>query len=498
MKQLMSVVLILMVAAFGALAETPATWSVGAEGWYGSGRFAPHLMSANHFGTLDMKSGADVSAAGYIPFDMSRRLSFGGGIEVYGGWQESAAYQRYSDGAMTGIDRHPSRLWLQQAYAEMKYRSIGVEFGMRNRGSALIDDALSSGDLVHSPNARPIPQLRVGLNRFVDIPLTNRWLQIRAEVAYGRFADDGWWSDHFNYYTGHIASGEWYTYRRVHFRTNPAKRLSVTFGMQSAAEFAGTTEIYSYGQLERTDRRGLKLKDFFKIQWPTGGETFVFGNTLGAWDIKATVNVGNGSRIDAYVQMPWEDGSGMAKRNGFDGLYGIAWHSAGSIVSGAAIEWLDLTNQSGPIHWAPNDYPGTTIVGEATGADNYYNNGTYNAYASYGRTIGSSMVMGPIYNLNGVINIAANRVRGFHAAVMGDVATVRWRVAFEWRKAYGNGFIAIVPALHAVSMLAEAAWSPRELKALELTVGGAFDRGTMPGNSAAFVVGTRYSGNLSL
>ncbi|MCM1441829.1 MAG: capsule assembly Wzi family protein [Roseburia sp.] len=487
-----------MLSLFRISAETPAIWSVGAEGWYGSGMFAPHLMSTNCFGTRDMKSGGAVSAAGILPVNMSRKLSFGGGVEVYGAWQESVAYQRYDDGTMTEINRHPARVWLQQAYAEMKYRAISVEFGLRNHGSTLLDDRLSSGDLVHSSNARPIPQLRFGLNHFVDIPLTKRWLQICAEMVYGRFTDDNWWRDHFNYYTGHIASGEWYTYRRVHFRTNPDKRVAVTFGVQSAAEFGGTTEIYDYGKLERIDRRGLKLKDFFKIQWPTGGETFVFGNTLGAWDVKASIRVGSGARIDAYVQMPWEDGSGMAKRNGFDGLYGIAWNSDASVICGAAIEWLDLTNQSGPMHWAPNDYPGTTIVGEATGADNYYNNGTYNAYASYGRTIGSSMVMGPLYNLNGVINIAANRVRGLHAAVIGKVQSLKWRVAFEWRKAYGNGFIAIVPAIHSVSALAEASWSPRGLQSLELTAAGAFDRGTMPGNSAAIILGTRYSGDFSL
>ena len=97
------------------------------------------------------------------------------------------------------------------------------------------------------------------------------------------------------------------------------------------------------------------------------------------------------------MESPWEDGSGIGKLNGFDGLYGIEYSSGNkSIINGAVVEYLDFTNQSGPIHWAPNDFPGTTIKVQATGADDYYNNYAYNGYQYYGMSIGSPFIKSPL------------------------------------------------------------------------------------------------------
>ena len=53
-----------------------------------------------------------------------------------------------------------------------------------------------------------------------------------------------------------------------------------------------------------------------------GGEGFVSGNHLGTWDIKAGYAFANGSELSAYCSRLWEDGSGIGKLNGWDGLSG--------------------------------------------------------------------------------------------------------------------------------------------------------------------------------
>ena len=63
---------------------------------------------------------------------------------------------------------------------------------MKERGSALLNDILTSGDVVESGNARPVPQLRAGFVDFQNVPLTDGWLQIQGELGYGKFADGGW------------------------------------------------------------------------------------------------------------------------------------------------------------------------------------------------------------------------------------------------------------------------------------------------------------------
>lgn len=470
--------------------------------WKSSGDFAPHYMAANRFGRLTMADGATVELmAGSGSLDIGRKWDVAFGVEAIGGYRSGASYMRYSSETQSwGEDiRRPNVVRLQQLYAEAKWRSLFVSVGMKERGSALLDDNLSSGDLAHSANTRPIPQLRVGFLDFVDIPFTRGELQVEGNVAYGRFADDSWWQSHFNHYNGHIATATWYLYRRIYFRTSPAHRLGVTFGAQCVSQFGGSTDYYTHGEIDRVQKRGLRFADFFKVFFPTdaGDEDFRIGNTLGSWDLKASYRLNGGSSLAAYFQWPWEDGSGMAKRNGWDGLYGVEFRSGRGVIKGVAIEYLDLTNQSGPMHWAPGDFPGTTVTGEARGADNYYNNSYYNSYAYFGQTIGSPMVMGPVYNRDGYMQMTGNRMRGVHGAVSGCIGPRwQWRVMAGWRKAYGNGFEPLIPARHTVSAMAEGKWLPRAIDGLAMTLQAAIDRGTLPSNSFGIALSAQYTGKI--
>lgn len=491
-----------LAAGLSAAGVDTVRYSARFEAWHGSSPFAPHLMSAGRFGDLNMSSGATVSASVIKRIDAGRRFDYGFGAELSGGWESAADYARYDAGDDRWLQspHHPSRVMLRQLYGEIKWRSLFLSVGLRKTGSALLDDSMSSGDMVVSANAAPVPEARVGFLDFVDVPLTRGALQIEGVVAYGRFADDGWWRSHSNLYDGHVATGVWYLYRRLYLRTDPSRRLSVTFGAQSAAQFGGETTYYEQGKVGRTDHRGLRFVDFFKAFWPSdaSGEDFAFGNTLGSWDLKARYTLGNGMELSAYFQLPWEDGSGLAKCNGWDGLYGVSLSMPGRIVSGVTAEYLDLTNQSGPIHWAPGDYPGTTVTGEATGADNYYNNAYYNSYANYGRTIGNGMVMGPLYNLDGYMAMIGNRVRGVQLSLRGEAGNVEWRLQGNHRRAYGNGFVPLLPARSATSVMAEARLHLRRVDGLSLMLQGAMDRGKLPCNSAALLVGATYSGNLTI
>ena len=496
----------------GVLSGVQPSWALvpdsvvgrgGVTVWTSSATFAPHYLAANRFGKLTAADGAvaelSVESNGLDP---KKRWDYSFGADAAVGYRSAASYARYfiAEESWLPNKNRPRAVRLQQLYAEIKWRSLFLSAGMKERGSLLLDDNLSSGDMVHSSNSRPIPQLRIGFLDFVDVPFTRGEMQIEGNVAYGRLADDSWWESHFNLYNGHVATGIWYLYRRIYFRTSPLHRFGVTFGAQCASQFGGTTTYYSHGSVERVQHRGLRFGDFFKVFFPTeaGEEDFRIGNTLGSWDFKASYKFGIGT-LGAYFQWPWEDGSGMARRNGWDGLYGVEFHTSGNhnIIKGGAIEYLDLTNQSGPMHWAPGDFPGTTVAGEARGADNYYNNFYYNSYAYFGRTIGNPMVMGPIYNTDGYLQMIGNRLRGVHAAIEGCLGTVwEWRLMAGWRKAYGNGFEPLIPALHSFSAMAEGKWHPAAINGLTLTVQAALDRGKLPSNSFGLAVSAVYAGKI--
>ena len=150
-------------------------------------------------------------------------------------------------------ERRQSPARIQQLYGEIKYRSVYLLAGMKERHSRIVDDSLSSGDLTRSNNARPIPGIAAGFLDFVDIPLTNGWVQIDGEIMYGKFTDSKYKEQTFNYYSGNLATDLWYIYRRCYFRTKPSQPLSLTIGMQAAGQFGGRTVYYTRGKVRRTD-----------------------------------------------------------------------------------------------------------------------------------------------------------------------------------------------------------------------------------------------------
>ena len=84
--------------------------------------------------------------------------------------------------------------------------------------------------------------------------------------------------------------------------------------------------------------------------------------------------------------MPVQQQHLLAAHPYVDGLWGVEWSNPkGSWITGALIEYVDFRDQSGPIHWAPSDRPGSTISTEATGCDRYFNNSSFNANANYGK-----------------------------------------------------------------------------------------------------------------
>ena len=139
---------------------------------------------------------------------------------------------------------------------------------MRDYNRSIFSNATSSGDIVLGENARGIPQARIGFENFVNVPLTRGWLQIQGEIAYGKFADKNWLEGHYNRYNWYVTTGVWFHYKRLYLRSNPAQPLSVTFGMQHAAQFGGSQQCYSKGVLTQTNESKVKIKDFFDVFIP--------------------------------------------------------------------------------------------------------------------------------------------------------------------------------------------------------------------------------------
>ncbi len=501
---LAALALSLTASSLGAEAEELASYEAEAIFNVGSGDFAPYYIASNRHGILTQSTDALLRLAASKPIDRSRRFSYGFAAEALTGYSSSTDYLRYSPAAneFNDIARHPSAIWLQQLYGEVKYRGLFLYAGMKQETSALLSFELSSGDITESGNARPIPQVRAGFIDFQDIPLTDGWVQIQGEISYGKFADNGWMKSHFNYYNWHLNLGALYTYKRCYFRSKPSRPFSLTLGMQMSGLFGGTTSYYENGVNYNTVKYSQSASTFLKMLLPVRGKgsDYYEGNTLGSWDILARYRLPDGSNIKAYLQKPWEDGSGIGWQNGFDGLWGIEYEAANpeGIVSGAVIEYIDFTNQSGPLHWFPGDSPGTDLGSHVNGGDQYYNNFQSNSYMNYGMSIGTPFLRSPLYNTDGYMAFVDNRVRGFHAAVKGQIIPdLTYRLLGSYRKGFGDSRIPTFSTRETTSMMIEASYRIKSVDGLRVKAQVAFDAGTMYGNTFGALFSAVYSGSLN-
>ncbi len=486
-----------------AKGDYPVDYEVSLTAGGGSGEFAPYYISALRGGRLSSRNNLQAEGMVKRQMDLSDRFSYGFGIDLIGGCASSVNYERYSadDDSWTYHSVRPSAVWIQQLYADLKWRSLFVSAGLKERGSALLNNSLTSGDLTESGNARPMPQIRAGFIDFQDIPLTNGWVQIQGEAGYGKLLDDGWWEDMYNHYNYHITKKAFFNYKRLYFRTRPSERFSVTVGLQAVAKFGGTAYYYYKGELSRIMKFSSGIGTFLKMLLPyeDGGEGFYTGNHLGSWDLRARYTLNDGKQLFAYFSFPWEDGSGIGKLNGWDGLWGLEYKaSETSFINGAVIEYLDFTNQSGPLHFNPGDFEGSTIPDHVSGSDDYYNNLGHNSYAYYGMSMGTPAVMAPIYNTDGYPAYKANAMRGFHVGVEGTVFPgLDYRLKGGYRKGWGSGYVLMPKPMHLAAVMLEANWRPAGIKGLTVNGRVELDRGNMPGNAFGAVVTLRYNGTLN-
>ena len=481
------------------------TYRVGIIMNAGNSELAPYYIASNNNGINTTQQYSALAFAAIEGFYLAtQKLGVSAGITIFGGYTSSAGYERYMGNGQFEVQKqHPARAWIQQAYVKAGYRSIFAVVGQKYKSSPIVNEALSSGDLVWSDNARPPVGVRAGFIDFQDIPFTKGRLQIKGEFGYFREFDDKWLENHYNYYNHFITTGTWLHYKSLHFRTKPTQPLVFTIGAQSACQFGGTANYYEDGQVTRTVKMDADAKAFFRTfiagsGGNSAGDSFVEGNHMGTWDIALEYKLKSGEKLRAYTQWLWEDGSGIGKMNGFDGLWGLEYHTDHTgLITGAVIEYIDFINQSGPIHWTPNDRPDTPITSHSSGADDYYNNYIYNGYQSRGMSIGSPFVKSPLYNQDGYMRYRDNVLRGFHAAIQGWFSH-HWRYALmaSYRKAWGTPIIPRAGSVDDFSMMIATGYE--FYRDWYIIAQAATDRGSLYGNNFGASLGISYSGFFNL
>ena len=370
-----------------------------------TGKYTPFWIVSNRYGVVPLDAGNAYLRAGVF-----HNQSFRNGFHWNAGVELLAATPRYRN------------VYVQQLFTSIQYKCLNLTVGSNENYSSLWDKALSSGDMVLSPNARPIPEINLSVPKFTTIPYTKGRLQFRGNMAHGRSFDSRYLQSFSNGKSPYIENVLWH-HKSLHIRLlDPENKFPLTAvaGIRHHAQWGGTSTDPEIG------KQPMSFKDFLRIfsgrsggdDASLGAQINALGNHYGSYDIQfgylnATFDV------HVYLQHFFEDASGMELYNLPDGLYGLQVDIPNFLpINKIVMEFLYTCNQSGPVHYILFDH--TKYPGYGGGRDNYYNNEEYTTGVSYfNRAIGNPLITSPEYNENGEIGFRNNRIRAFHIGFQG-------------------------------------------------------------------------------
>lgn len=490
MRQILLIFTVLL-TCFGGFAEAESTDTVFVSSEFGqtasSGSHTPFWLSANRQGLSSIDKGYGyVEVGAFKKMDRSRRFSWGAGVDIAVPW------------------KFTSHFVVQQLYAEAKYRSLSISIGSRNISSDMLDPELSSGSLLFSGNARPVPQVRVGIMEFQPFKFTDDWVSIKGHLAYGKFTDSSW-QQHWSHPGSRYSKGALMCARGFWLKGGDEKRfpLTLTVGVEMATEFAGT--IYNY-DLYNAHRDTINVKmpsgprAWIKALIPMPGDpdtlagerTNVEGNTVGAYDFCLTWTPYDSDwKVKAYWQHMFEDHSMLWIQFPWkDGLWGLQGElPRNPILSSVVYEFMYSKYQSGPVY---ND-SSTQVPEQVSGVDRYYNHDLYPGWMHWGMALGNPFFVSPIYNSDHILQFYATRNISHHIGLKGNpMPGLEWRVLASNTRSWGD-YLRPFPEIKEMwNFLAEVKWRPAKLSGFQCMASVAFDRGDLIGNNFGVALGVRY------
>ena len=261
------------------------------------GKQIPFWMLSNNFGKYSLSN-----AQAFAGIHLERSFTQGKNLDYFYGVEGVARLDKSSEA------------YLHQWYVGGKLWFTRIWAGAREEVYGNQDMVLSSGGLLWSGNARPMPKMMIDVPEYTTIPFTFKLVEFKGGMSHGWFEDDRYVKNawlHHKY--GYIRFGGWL----------PVK---FHYGMHHFAQWGGASSDPDIGQLPNT------LEDFKyvfltrnrgedpDIPW---GEWFnKIGNHLGSRNFGLDINF---KKFDTglYWQTIFEDGSGKAYRNIKDGLFGL-------------------------------------------------------------------------------------------------------------------------------------------------------------------------------
>jgi hypothetical protein len=448
-----------------------------------SGKNTPFWTVSNRYGVVPLKSGN-----GYIRAAIDHSQMFNNGLQWNAGLDLVTASPR---------DRN---VFVQQIYAEVSYKPFLLSIGSKEKYNSILDKNLSSGDMVLSPNARPIPEINISIPEFTAISPV-KWLYIKGDFAVGKSFDESYLKRNVEKGTNYVEDVLWHHksfFAKIKTKDNP---YSAIIGVEHWVQWGGESPNSYIG------KQPSSFKDFLRVVvGQEGGENAtvsdqinVLGNHYGSYYLALQYDLPREMTLKAYHQRYFEDKSGMELYNGADGIWGMQVESPNTTwLKNIVFEFITTKHQSGPMHFIEFDhdkYPGL-----GGGNDDYYNNGEYTTGASYfNRAIGSPLILSPEYNEKGKIGFRNNRINSWHIGAEGEInPQISYRFLLTAMESWGRASMPFLKTKTAVASITEINYTDPRLEGWQFKGAVSFDNGNMLEKNLGFSFSVRKTGVLKL
>lgn len=462
-------------------------------------------MVSNRHGLSSLKNNsANLSAGLFRAFDEKRKFTWAYGIELAGAYNYTAPF------------------YVQQLYADAKYNCWELSIGSKERWSEGKHPTLSGGGLTFSPNARPIPQVRLGINEYATAPwLFNEWVQVKGHLSYGRHTDDCFQRIHMfdapkgSRYVEDVLFHEKTAFVKIGNRAKSP--VSVEAGLEMYSQFGG--RVWEKRANEDIIIYDLphSYKEYIKALIPMAAgsdapdmeQENVNGNILGSWHFALNYEVRNW-HIKTYYEHYYEDHSGLFgldyhyNREGIkewitylpwrDGLYGLELTlPKNRFINTFVYEYLTSRDQSGPILQNPTG----DMTGQAGGMDWYYIHTYYQSWQHWGMAICNPHTLSPLYNEYPNLTMPNQRLRSHHIGFDGQPCDeLYYRFMGSWSRHWGSLEDPLPTPLTQLSMMGEVTYSPNRWGGWQLTGSLALDQSKLIGNNIGGMLTVRKSGKI--
>lgn len=428
----------------------------GVQAHASSGAQAPSLMWQNTHGNISIQPYAGTFSAGVIkPATRPNRwFDYDFGVVLNG---------RFG-GGQPGSGQRDVTGYFSELYAHARLYIVDITAGIHPFNTCPGNPELSSGSLLFSGNAHPIPRITIGFERWTPIPGLFGYAEVRGGLTHG------WLDDNSG-----IVKGTLLHYKFLGGQLGGKLPVNVSYEFHHVVQWGGYSTIY--GDLGN-DWAAYKATFFARSGGSMANDQLnAQGNHIGFQQLTLTVK-DKGWKVTAYWQCLSEDGPVHFMcygRNMKDGLWGVNMvQTRWPFISGFTYEFLQTTDQAGPWH----DRDGVVYGG----ADGYYRNSIYpQGWSYFGRIIGSPL-----------LSLQNNRVMAHHVGVRGNIYGFRYRVMVNHADNYGTYGIPAktqnTALLLEVKKIVPQAWN------MEFGLSLAGDFGTQYGNAFGAMITIRKQG----